>query len=257
MAVIGAGASAVDNAAAALEAGARSVALLVRRPRMPRINKGLAIGSPGLNYGFPGLSVERRGAINRYIADNAVPPPRNSMQRVGRHRNFRVLTGCAIGAVRVDGARLRLDTSRGPLDADFLILGTGFAGDWAQRPELSALAGRVRVASDEATTDGRGGSPPAEEPVLGPAFEFIERTPGALPWASRVHCFNFAATLSHGKVTGDIPAISIGADRLAEGICSALFAEDYEEQFRRLVAFDVPELLGDEWVQEPTEEAAE
>jgi cation diffusion facilitator CzcD-associated flavoprotein CzcO len=42
--VIGAGASAVDNAAEALERGAARVAMLVRRPDVPRINKGMGIG---------------------------------------------------------------------------------------------------------------------------------------------------------------------------------------------------------------------
>ncbi len=87
----------------------------------------------------------------------------------------------------------------------------------------------------------------AEHPFLGPGFEFVEKAPGALPWAGRVHCFNFAATLSHGKITSDILAISAGADRVAEAIAGALFVEDYEAHYRRLVDYDTPELLGDEW----------
>ena len=44
-----------------------------------------------------------------------------------------------------------------------------------------------------------------------------------------------------------IPAISAGAQRLSRGIARALFVEDREDHFRRLVAYDTPELLGDEW----------
>lgn len=255
VAVLGSGSSAVDNAAAALEAGAARVSLLVRRPRMPRINKGLAIGSPGLNYGFQNLPDAQRWAIDRYIAEQAVPPPHNSMQRVGRHTNFHVLTGCAVEDVAVAGDRLVLTTTRGRMDADFLILGTGFTGDWAQRPELARLDGQVEIWRDRYVPPGLEDSALAEEPVLGPAFEFQARDPEALPWASRVHCFNFAAALSHGKVTGDVPAISIGASRLAEGICSSLFAADFEAHYDRLVAFDIPELLGDEWREAAEEDA--
>ena len=57
VAVIGAGASAVDNAAEALEAGATRVAMLIRRPDVPRINKGMGIGSPGLWVGFERLTL--------------------------------------------------------------------------------------------------------------------------------------------------------------------------------------------------------
>src|SRR5690606_707361 len=42
--VIGAGASAMDNAATALEAGAGALHLFVRRPDLPRINKGTGVG---------------------------------------------------------------------------------------------------------------------------------------------------------------------------------------------------------------------
>jgi FAD-dependent urate hydroxylase len=54
--------------------------------------------------------------------------------------------------------------------------------------------------------------------------------------------------MSHGPITGDIPAISIGAQRVADGIAVTLFAEDFERTWRRLVAWDNPELRGDEYV---------
>ena len=54
--------------------------------------------------------------------------------------------------------------------------------------------------------------------------------------------------MSHGPISGDIPAISIGAERLADGVASALFAEDYESTWRRLLAWDNPELRGNEYV---------
>ena len=43
---VGAGASAMDSAATALEAGAASVDLLIRRDDIPRINKGKGAGNP-------------------------------------------------------------------------------------------------------------------------------------------------------------------------------------------------------------------
>lgn len=84
-------------------------------------------------------------------------------------------------------------------------------------------------------------------PDLGPTFEFRERVPGACPMLANIHCFNDAAMLTHGKVSGDIPAVSAGTERLVRGIAAALFAEDVDAHFTRLVAYDVPELQGDEW----------
>jgi len=86
-----------------------------------------------------------------------------------------------------------------------------------------------------------------ESPDLGPAFEFRERVPGTCPMLAQIHCFNDAAMLTHGKVSGDIPAVSAGAERLARGITAALFASDVDTHFANLVAYDIPELQGDEW----------
>ena len=74
--VLGAGASAVDNAAEALEHGATRVAMLVRRPDVPRINKGMGIGSAGFWVGFHALTHAQRWSIVNYIDEQAVPPPR-------------------------------------------------------------------------------------------------------------------------------------------------------------------------------------
>lgn len=52
VAVIGAGASAMDNAATALEAGAARVDILIRRKTIPAINKLTGIGSPGTVLGL-------------------------------------------------------------------------------------------------------------------------------------------------------------------------------------------------------------
>ena len=147
-----------------------------------------------------------------------------------------------------EGEGLVLSTPRGPQRADFVILGTGFLQDAAMRPELDALAGQIRLWRDVYAP------PPGEEddglalnPWLDEGFAFTERVPGAAPFLARLHCFNFAATLSHGKLTGDIPAISGGAARLAQAICARLLAADIVEHAARHAAFDEAEITGGEW----------
>ena len=61
--------------------------------------------------------------------------------------------------------------------------------------------------------------------------------------------------LSHGKLSGDIPAVSDGAQRLARGIARALFVEDQTQHYAALEAYDVPELHGDEWADADAEAA--
>ena len=245
--VVGAGASAVDNAAEALEHGAARVAMLVRRAEVVRVNRGMGIGSPGMWHGFHDLPPERRWAIVQAIADNAIPPPRDSMLRCSRHPGFAVITGCAPVAVREDAGRISLETTRGRLGFDFLILATGFGVDWAKRPELANLARHIRLWKHGfAPPDGRPFEQ-GEDPWLGPALEFTAREPGSAAWVERVHCYSFPAYSSHGPLTGDIPAISVGAQRIAEGIAAALFGEDFAANWRKMHAFNTPELRGDEF----------
>ena len=178
-----------------------------------------------------------------------MPPPRGSTLRVSRHPNVRFLLGCPVQGVQAQGDGLLVRTPKGEFEYDFLIVSTGFAIDWARRPEFDAIAPHIRTWSERY-------QPPAalhdqelaDSPVLGPAFEFQEKTPGSCPGLSRVHCFCYPATLSHGALAGDIPNISDGARRLATGIASHFYREDFEQHFAHLQAYAEPELLGDERV---------
>jgi cation diffusion facilitator CzcD-associated flavoprotein CzcO len=246
--VIGAGASGVDNAAEALEHGAARVAMLLRRPDVPRINKGMGIGSAGFWVGFHALTHAQKWSIVNYIDEQAVPPPHDSMLRCTRHSNFSIFARCTPRAVEIKDNRVLLDTTRGRLAFDFLVLATGLTVDWDQRPEFAAFKDRIVLWRDRFMPAGHTDYAQAEHPFVGPNFEFLERVPGTAPWVSRIHCFTFPAYMSHGPISGDIPAISIGAERVANGVASALFAEDYDRTWRRMVGWSNPELRGDEYV---------
>ncbi|MFJ3045660.1 SidA/IucD/PvdA family monooxygenase [Herbaspirillum chlorophenolicum] len=247
--VVGGGSSAMDSAATALEEGAARVDLLIRRKELPRVNKGKGSGNPGLVNGHLHLPDEWKWRIRHYVNAQQVPPPSGSTRRVSRFANARFLLGTAIKdvAVQPDGS-LRLDTNRGPLELDFLFFSTGFRIDWSARPEFAAIGQHILTWSERYTPpDGDEDAELADSPYLGPVFQFQEKTPGALPGLDRVHCFCYPATASHGTVSGDIPAISDGAYRLAQGIASLLYGEDVEYHYRNIEAYEEPELVGDEW----------
>jgi len=250
--VIGAGASAMDSAATALEAGAASVHLLVRRADLPRINKGKGAGNPGFVHGYAHLPPDWKWRIRHYIARQQVPPPRNSTQRVSRHANAHFHLGVAVERVQERGGALQVRTSAGPIELDFLIFATGFAIDWRQRPMLRHIAPCIRVWKDRyRPPEGAEDAELEESPDLGPAFEFQPREGMQCPGLERVHCLSYPATLSLGVITGDIPAISEGALQLADRLAGLLYAEDIEHHYARMEAYAEPEILGDEWVAEP------
>lgn len=260
--VVGAGASAMDNAATALEMGAARVDLLIRRKDLPRVNKFTGIGSAGVVHGFVGLPDAWKWRFLDYTLAAQTPPPRPSTLRVSRHENAHFHLNCALRAIAVENGALRIETSRGTLGADFIIAATGFAADMRRRPEFAGFADKVRLWGDrfrpEAADMPSGGlsAELAGSPDLGPGFAFQEREEGCCPFLKYIHCFCFPATLSHGKVSGDIPAISEGADRLARQVVRSLFVEDRAVHYENLESFSVSELQGDEWVDAPLPQEA-
>jgi cation diffusion facilitator CzcD-associated flavoprotein CzcO len=248
IAVVGAGASAMDSAATALEAGAASVDMLVRRDDLPRINKGKGAGSAGMVHGFVGLPEQWKWRIRHYLGTQQVPPPRGSTMRVSKFENARFNFGCALERFEVSGQDFVVHTTKGPFALDFVIFSTGFMIDWWKRPEYAAIAPNVLSWGDRLSTASEPGAQEMiDSPDLGPAFEFKEKNPGQCPGLDRIHCFCYPAALTHGTVSGDIPAISDGAKRLAQGIAAHFYREDIDEHYARMQRYDEPELLGDEW----------
>jgi cation diffusion facilitator CzcD-associated flavoprotein CzcO len=247
--VIGAGASAMDNAATALEAGAAQVDMLIRRKEMPRINKMTGISSQGVVNGMRFLPDEWKYKYFAYVNEQQVPPPRPSTLRVTEYENAQIFLGCPVDDVVEMDSQIAIKTPLHTFEADFLITATGFRNDFTGRAEFSAFAEHIRTWKDDVYDPSMGKplSGMLDAPYLGDAFEFLEKSQECCSMLARIHCFNDAAMLSHGKLSGDIPAISAGADRLMRGIVAALFTSDADIYFERLKAYDSPELEGDEW----------
>ena len=249
--VVGAGASAMDSAATALEAGAQNVDLLIRRTDMPRINKGKGAGNAGLTHGHVDLPDEWKWRIRHYINSQQVPAPRGSTLRVSKFNNARFNFGCPIEHIAVSDGVIHIATPRKQFELDFVIFSTGFRINWQARPEYAHIAAYVRSWKDRF-------EPKPQEfdqelmdsPDLGPVFQLQQKTPDSCPGLESIYCFCYPAALTHGTISGDIPAISDGAKRLAQGIASSLYREDVAQHYDRITQFDEPELLGDEWVAE-------
>ena len=257
VAVIGVGASAVDNSAEAMEHGAAEVRHLARRKEMPTINKMMGIGSFGFTAGYAALPDEWRWRFMQYSFATQTPSPRGSTLRVSRHPNTYFHFGKATTRIEQsgDGAIAYFDDGSS-YEADFVILGTGFVIDPLARTEFGDTADEIQLWQDVY-------SPPAGEesgdlgrfPYLNPDFTFREKHPGTAPWLSSVYCFNYGASASLGKVSGDIPGISDGAAWLSRAVAASLYCEDVHAHWKGMQDYDTPELLGDEW--EATELEAE
>jgi cation diffusion facilitator CzcD-associated flavoprotein CzcO len=244
VAVIGAGASAWDNAATALEAGAASVTMYARRAALPQVNKGRGSATPGYFEGWGALEAAQRWALFAYMHDEQSPPPHETVLRTIRHPGFTLRLGTPVRAARRHAGRVAIALADGQDSANFLILGTGFRIDLARDRLLGPLAPGLATWADRYTP------PPALQrrelgrfPWLGGGFELTPRHPDSAPGLSRIHLLNHAATLSLGAIASDIPGVNAGAERVARGIVGQLFREDHTVMLERLRAFDEPELI--------------
>ncbi len=242
VAVLGAGASAFDNVATALEAGAAEVSLHCRRAELQRIQPYKAISFPGFLRHFGTLDDARRWRFMNYLLSVREALPVETWNRVTRHANFSLHTSSPWDAVAVEGNAVRITTPSGAHHADFLICGTGFEMDVSLRAELGPWASEVAAWRDRYTAPAVEANPRlASYPYLGPGQELLERVPGRAPFLSDIHLFDFGATVSFGPSGSSINAMKFAVPRTVDAITRALFLADAEAHYAAMKAYDTPE----------------
>jgi FAD-dependent urate hydroxylase len=222
--VLGASASAFDNAAVALESGAAEAHVFVRRPHLPQINKSKWTVFPGFFHGYRDLDDASRWRIYTYIFAEAVPPPHESVLRCERQPGFALHFAEAWLDVIPSAGGVTVVTAKAQYSFDAVIMATGFSVDLSRRPELAHLFDKISLWADHVTPQEAELHPQAAQfPYLGPGFELIQRTPGTLPGLSHIYCFNAGSTMSHAALAGDIPGLAVGANRLSCALARSLF----------------------------------
>lgn len=241
--VLGAGASAFDCAATALEGGATAVTMFVRRPHMPQVNKSKGASYPGFLFAFASLSDADRWRLQSYIFREQAPPPHESVLRCDVHPNFAIRFSEAWTDIVPTADRVTVTTTKGHHDFDAVIIATGFDIDLTKHPLLSPFAENILLWRDRIAPELAAQDPEcARHPYIGGGFELIAREAGQAPGLDRIHMFNVGATMSHAALAGDIPGLQIGARRLAGAIVEGLFQESLPELEARARAFDEREL---------------
>lgn len=244
--VVGAGASAFDNLATALEAGATQGTMLVRRAKMPRVNPFRWMEQSGFLGQLYAMPDAFRWRFMQHIFALNQPPPQESWNRVASDPRFDLHMASPVLAVREENDEVVVTTPRGEHRTDHVITGTGTAFDLALRPELAPFARHVLLWRDVYT-------PPEgqEFPVLGACpylrddFSMRENAPGAAPFLTHIHMINYGSTASMGLSGATISGMKYGTLRLVDGICRRLWLEDAEAHLDSLLTYAEPELTGD------------
>jgi cation diffusion facilitator CzcD-associated flavoprotein CzcO len=243
VAVLGAGASAFDNAATALEAGAAAVHVFFRRPALQRVQPYKQISYAGFLRHFGDLDDATRWRFMRWLLTLREAFPAETHARVTRWPNAHLHPGAAWRGARIDGdGRVELLTAKGPFACDHAIVAAGFRIDLADSTELADLAPRAArwrdvYAPPDALRDDR----LADYPYLDRDFGLTARDPADAAALARVKLFTFGATVSFGPSGSSINALKFAAPRLAAGVTRALFTEDAAAHYADLLAYHTPE----------------
>jgi cation diffusion facilitator CzcD-associated flavoprotein CzcO len=244
VAVIGAGASAFDNAATALEAGAAAVHLLCRRAEVQVIQPYRWLTFRGFLRHFSELDDAWRWRFMRAVLELREGFPQPTYDRCARHAEFHLHQGAPVLAARPTRDGVVLRTPRGNFEVDFVICGTGIAMDFAGRPELKNCADNIAVWSDRY-------APPPDEinprlgrfPYLADDYALTERVAGRTPWISDIHVFAIASTMSFGPSGSSINAMTTAVPRLVHGLTRGLFRADIDQHWASFKAYDVPQAV--------------
>jgi cation diffusion facilitator CzcD-associated flavoprotein CzcO len=244
VAVIGAGATAFDNAATALEAGAAEVHLLCRRAEIQLVQPYRWLTFRGFLRHFCDLDDAWRWRFMRAILELREGFPQATYDRCARFANFHLHEGSPVEAAREVGNAVELRTPHGIVLADFVICGTGTHIDFAERRELRSFADNIATWADRYR-------PPENErnahlgryPYLADDYALTERVPGKTPWISDIHLFAFASTMSFGPSGSSINAMTTAIPKLVYGLTRGLFRADLERHWRSFKAYNVPQAV--------------
>ncbi len=248
--ILGHGASAFDNAATALERGAKSVDLCFRRTRLPRVNPHRYLETAGPMTHYPELSDAARWRIAHHFRTNDQPPPKRSFARAMALPGFRLHPASPWESVALSAegssGEIVVTTPRNTFRFDHLILATGARTELGARPELQTIAPAALTWADQyEPPQGLEHGELAKLPYLDDEYGFMPRSE-ADAWVNRVLAFNFASAVSHAPHSTSISGHKHSLPRMVRGITKRLLRDSEGAVVEGLLAYysqdlDVPD----------------
>lgn len=242
IAVLGAGASAFDNAATALDLGAREAHVFFRRPQLVNVNAYRWAEFVGFLKHHADLPDAEKWRFILQILRMGQLPPKDTLARAREHAGFHLHAGSSWKSLATHGDTVHIATESERFEVDFVIVATGCITDLAARPELANFEPYIaRWADRYMPPSGESHEDLLRHPYLGPHFEFSERRPGEAPYLAHLYNYTFGGLLSMGFGGASISGLKYSAPRLVAGITRSLFLEDSAAHFASLCSYAEPE----------------
>jgi len=253
--ILGGGASAFDNANAALSLGVGAAHVFIRRPVLPRINPIRFMERVGFTGRYPALGDADKYAVMASFLGHNQPPTNDTFDRAAAWPGFALHLGAPwLGVEQFDGA-VRVTTPQGDHAFDFLVLSTGLVSDPGLRPELGQVAHSIaRWADRFAPPPGSANALIDAHPYLGDGFELLPRTDDDAAMLHGLFAFNYSALISLGLSASALSGLRTALPRLVKGLTDQLFLDDRASLVADLLAYDEAEFVG-QWPRS-SEEAA-
>lgn len=254
--ILGGGASAFDNANAALTMGVAQAHVFIRREILPRINPIRFMEQVGFTGRYPALGDADKYAVMTSFLGHNQPPTNDTFARAAAWPGFALHLGAPWLSVTQKKDGVHITTPVGDHDVDFVILSTGLLSDPGLRPELVQVAHGIARWADRFTP------PPGQDnalidahPYLGPGFELTPRSQDDAAMLHGLFAFNYSALISLGLSASALSGLKTALPNLVSGITRQLFLDDKDALVAALIAYDDHEFLG-EWPAPARDDAA-
>lgn len=242
VAVLGAGASAFDNASVALETGAKEVHLFYRRGDLPNINAYRWAEFVGFLKHHSDLPDRMKWRFIRQILKMGQLPPTDTFARATKNPNFLLHGNNKWNGIEQENGHVKIKSTTGEFNVDYIIVGTGCVTDLSLRPELEKFVDKIALWKDRFTPpENERNDDMARHPYLGPHCEFVEKDPGSAPYLSSIFNFTFGGLVSIGFGGASISGMKYSVQKLVNGITKQLYLEDADAFYQSLEEFDLRE----------------
>ena len=242
IAILGGGASAFDNAHAALTAGVAAAHVFIRRPELPQVNPIRFMEQAGIIPRYPALDDAAKYELMAAFFRRNQPPTTDMFAAAAALPGFALHTGSPWLSVEESDEGAFVTTPKGRFEFDLLVLSTGLVTDPALRPELALVHNRILRWKDRYVPSADVANPLLDaHPYLGPAFELQPREPADAGLLRGLFAFNYSALISLGLSAAAVSGLKHALPRLVGGIADQLFLDDRDAVLAAYHAYAEPE----------------
>lgn len=235
--ILGGSATAFDMAIAALQAGAVSAELCLRRPDLPTDNPRRWMENAGFLAHYIDLPDATKWAYARRLNKIGQSPPKPTYDIAMALPGFALRLAAPWDGVSWNGREVAVRSGGQTLHYDRIVYATGMRVALEDIPALGAIAGHAALWRDRYT-------PPAEladpgmgrNPYLDRHAGFVERVPGCAPWLRRISTAMGGGGLSLGPVATSVSGMKYLVPLIVNGVKRQLFLDQQEADWARFTA---------------------